>query len=189
MSSVELLLTRRSVMAKDLCEPGPGPEQLNDILRAAHRVPDHGKLGPWRFVVFTGEARSRFGQQLADIYLQDNPDCKDAVLAFQRDLLLRAPLVIGVISTASEHVKIPIWEQELSAGAACQNILVAAQAMGYGAQWLTEWYSFDTRVHDMLGMDTHHKVAGFLYIGTKSSEPDDRARPSLEDRITYWPNK
>ena len=116
---LDLLLQRRSVVAKDMSAPGPTPEQLELLLRAAHRVPDHGKLGPWRFVVFQGDARGDFSRKLAEIYHQDHPDTTDKLLAFQADTLNRAPLVIAVISTASAHAKIPEWEQVLSAGAAC----------------------------------------------------------------------
>lgn len=187
MSFTELLLNRRSVMAKDMLEPGPNDEQLQVLLRAAHRVPDHGKLGPWRFVVFRGAARRDFGEQLADIFQQDNADASDALLAFQRSLLLRAPLVIAVISTATAHVKIPQWEQVLSAGAACQNLLLAAASMGFGAQWLTEWYSYNDRVKTLLGAQPEHNIAGFLYFGSYGEKPEERTRPSLEERVTYWP--
>lgn len=183
---IELLLSRRSVSVRDMTSPGPTPEQLQTLLRAAHRVPDHGKLGPWRFVVFEGEARATFGKELANIYCQDNPDASDKLQSFQADLLTRAPLVIAVISTASEHEKIPQWEQILSAGAACQNLLIAATAMGFGAQWLTEWYGYHPQVHTLLGMAPHHRVAGFIYIGQYHQQPEERVRPALEDRVQFW---
>lgn len=183
---LELLLKRRSVSAKDMHAPGPSPEQLQQLLKAAHRVPDHGKLGPWRFVVFEGNARAQFGQKLAAIFHKDNPDASDKLLNFQADLLNRAPLVIAVISTAAPHIKIPEWEQVLSAGAACQNLLVAAHAMGYGAQWLTEWYSYHAEVKQLLDADEDHQIAGFIYIGSYDSSPDERVRPPLEERVTYW---
>lgn len=186
MQLIDSLLTRRSVTAKDMAEPGPSDEELSLLLRAAHRVPDHGKLGPWRFVVFREEARAEFGDKLARIYQQDNPDASDKLIAFQKALLLRAPLVVAVISTAEEHVKIPQWEQVLSAGAACQNMLIAATALGYGAQWLTEWYSYDERVKELLEMKPHHNIAGFLYFGSTEQKPEERVRPSLEERISYW---
>jgi nitroreductase len=188
MTLLDLITTRRSVSAKDMRDPGPSPEQLQILLRAAHRVPDHGKLGPWRFVIFQGEARADFGRKLAAIYKQDNPDATDKLLQFQTELLTRAPLVIAVISTAGEHVKIPEWEQVMSAGAACQNILLAAHAMGFGAQWLTEWYGYHDGVKQLLGMEPHHRVAGFIYIGSYDQKPEERVRPPLEERVTYWPN-
>lgn len=186
MTLLDLITTRRSVSAKDMRAPGPGPEQLQILLRAAHRVPDHGKLGPWRFVIFQGEARADFSRKLAAIYKEENPEATDKLLQFQAELLTRAPLVIAVISTAGEHVKIPEWEQILSAGAACQNILLAAHAMGFGAQWLTEWYGYSGKVKQLLGMESHHRIAGLIYIGSYDEKPEERVRPSLEERVKYW---
>ena len=183
---LDLLLKRRSVSAKDMTGPGPSPAQIDQLLAAAHRVPDHGKLGPWRFVVFTGDARADFSAKLAAIYKEENPDTPEKLLAFQAELLTRAPLVIAVISTAGEHIKIPEWEQVLSAGAACQNLLVAAASMGFGAQWLTEWYSYNDKVKALLGMEPHHQVAGFIYVGNYNAVPEERVRPSLEERVSYW---
>lgn len=183
---LDLLLQRRSVVAKDLSAPGPTPEQLELLLRAAHRVPDHGKLGPWRFVVFQGDARGEFSRKLAELYQQDYPDATDKILAFHADTLNRAPLVIAVISTAGAHAKIPEWEQVLSAGAACQNLLVAAHAMGFGAQWLSEWYSYNDKVKALLGLEPHHQIAGFIYIGSYTQKPQERARPPLDERVVYW---
>jgi len=186
LSALELLLTRRSVMSKDMISPGPSKVELDNILKAGHRVPDHGKLGPWRFVVFEGNARSHFGEELAKIYAKANPDSKEAVLDFQRSMLMRAPLVIAVISTAGEHVKIPEWEQVLSAGACCQNMLLAAHAQGYCAQWLTEWYSFNGEVAVLLNLKAEHRIAGFIYIGSSEKTPEERVRPDLNERVTYW---
>lgn len=186
MSLLDIITTRRSVSSKDMCEPGPNAEQLQILLQAAHRVPDHGKLGPWRFVIFQGAAREDFSRKLADIYREENPDATEKLLQFQAELLTRAPLVIAVISTAGPHVKIPEWEQVLSAGAACQNILLAAHTMGFGAQWLTEWYGYSKKVHALLHMEDHHRIAGFIYVGSYQEKPEERVRPSLEERITYW---
>ncbi len=183
---INTLLTRRSVPAKVMTPPGPNREQLSQILQAAHRVPDHGKLGPWRFVVFEGQARETFGQALADIYRQNDPEASEALLEFQANLLLRAPCVIAVISTAKPHAKIPEWEQVMSAGAACQNLLVAAVSLGYGAQWLTEWYSYDAKVAKILDMAPTDNIAGFIYIGNSEQTPEERVRPSLKERILYW---
>lgn len=186
MNDINLLLTRRSTAPKDLTLPGPTPEQRQQLLQAAHRVPDHGKLGPWRFVVFEGAARREFGAHLARIYEASHPQMPAEVYASQQGLLERAPLVIAVISTAGPHVKIPEWEQVLSAGAACQNLLVAAQCLGFGACWLTEWYSYHPDVKALLGLDEHHAIAGFVYIGTRATSPEERVRPALEDRLSYW---
>lgn len=186
MSLLDIITTRRSVSAKDMCEPGPSSEQLQTLLQAAHRVPDHGKLGPWRFVIFQGAARADFSRKLAAIYREENPDATEKLLQFQAEILTRAPLVIAVISTAGPHVKIPEWEQVLSAGAACQNILLAAHSMGFGAQWLTEWYGYSKKVNALFNMKDHHRIAGFIYIGSYQEKPEERVRPSLEERITYW---
>lgn len=186
MSTLELLATRRSVSTKDMIEPGPTAEQVKTILAAGHRVPDHGKLGPWRFIVFTGDAREQFSQRLAAIFAEENPDCREKKMNQQAELLMRAPVVIAVISTADEHAKIREWEQVLSAGAACQNMLVAATAMGFGAQWLTEWYSYNDKVKQLLEMEPHHQVAGFLYFGSYQNKPEERKRPDLEERVRYW---
>lgn len=186
MDPIELLTTRRSVTAKDLQEPGPDAEQLHDILRAGHRVPDHGKLGPWRFIVFQGRARHQFGEKLAAIYQHNEPAAKQALLNAQAGLLARAPVVIAVIAAPIGEHKIPVWEQHLSAGAACQNILNAATALGFGAQWLTEWYSYDAQVLVELGLRAGEQIAGFIYIGSFAEQPAERPRPALGERISYW---
>lgn len=186
-SPIDLLYRRRSVMANDLCEPGPDKDQIEMILRAAHRVPDHGKIGPWRFILFTGDARRDFGNVLADIARKNNPEITEKLLNFEQERFTRAPLVIAVISSVdAEHPKIPRWEQELSVGAACQNILLAASALDFGAQWLTEWYTYDETVHDALGLKANEKPAGFIYIGRFLNKPDERVRPDLLERISYW---
>ncbi|VUD68904.1 Putative NAD(P)H nitroreductase YdjA [Thalassocella blandensis] len=186
MSFTDLLLSRRSVTANDLIEPGPNEDQLTTILQAAHRVPDHKKLGPWRFIVFQGDARRSFGNTLRDIFAQDNPDASEKLLEFEQQRFTRAPLVIAVISSPVEEPKAPEWEQVLSAGAACQNILLAATAMGFGSQWLTEWYAFHSKVDAALELKPSEKVAGYMYIGSFASPPTERNRPSLEERISFW---
>ncbi len=189
MDTIDLLLSRRSVSAKDMQEPGPTDAQLEQILRCAHRVPDHGKLGPWRFIIFRGDARLAFGKKLAEIYKLAHPDSPEKLLDFQAGLLLRAPVVIAVISATEDHVKIPHWEQIMSSGAACQNILVAATAMGFGAQWLTEWYGYDETVKQLLTDNPAHRVAGFIYIGSYDEKPEERHRPDLAERVEFWSEK
>lgn len=183
--SLNTLLTRRSVVARDLCEPGPSQDELAQILRVAHRVPDHGKIGPWRFIVFQGPARQHFGDELAKIFVADNPDTTSKCLAFEADRLSRAPVVIAVISSPQEH-KVPKWEQELSCGAACQNMLNAAACLGYGAQWLTEWYAYHASVNQLLGLAESERVAGFVYLGSYNDAPSERKRPDLDERVSYW---
>jgi nitroreductase len=185
-SALELLVTRRSVSAKDMKEPGPTASQLQQILEAAHRVPDHGKLGPWRFIVFQGEAQAQFGEELARIHLKEYPDISSKCLAVEENRLTRAPLVIAVVANIMDHHKIPEWEQQLSAGACCQNLLLAAHAQGYGAQWLTEWYAYHPDVARLLQLAPTERIAGFMFIGSYDSAPSERVRPPLEDRVTYW---
>lgn len=182
---ISTLLRRRSVLARELSEPGPNPSEIENILKAAHRVPDHGKIGPWRFVLFEGDARRTFGEELAKIFLADNPDTTSKCLEFESERLTRAPLVIAVISAPQEH-KVPEWEQILSCGAACQNVLNAAVSLGYGAQWLTEWYAYHDAVNALLGLSDNERVAGFIYIGSFNEAPNERNRPSLSDRVIHW---
>jgi nitroreductase len=183
---LDLLLTRRSVTAKAMTGPGPDEATLRTILTAAIRVPDHGKLGPWRFILIRGEARARLGEILAQAYKAANPDADEPALDYERRRFSRAPVVVGVVSRAAPHVKIPEWEQQLSAGAVCQNMLVAAHAAGFGAQWLTEWYSYDGNVARALGLGEHERMAGFVYIGRPIEPPKDRVRPALPDVLSEW---
>jgi nitroreductase len=186
-TTLDLLLTRRSVVAKDLREPGPSPEQLELILQAAHRVPDHGKIGPWRFIVFEGESRETFGEKIAKIFQKNQPDASDKLIEFERTRLMRAPCVIAVVANIDEqHPKIPIWEQQLAVGACCQNLLVAANSFGFGAQWLTEWYSYDEEVNAELELKNSERIAGFIYLGTYEQKPAERNRPDLQERIQKY---
>lgn len=182
---IDALLTRRSVTAKDMIAPGPNRDQLDVILKAGHRVPDHGKIGPWRFVVFEGDARARFGDALAKIFASKNTDASEKLLAFEADRFNRAPCVIAVIAAPIEH-KVPEWEQVLSAGAACMNMLHAAHAQGFVAQWLTEWYAYDADVDALLGLQANERVAGYIYVGSAVQAPSERERPALKDRVSYF---
>jgi len=175
--ALELLTRRRSTPAIGLSEPGPDEAQVRHLLGIAARVPDHGKLAPWRFILFEGEARASFGNVLGKIWAAKNAEASPEQIDFERNRFNRAPLVIAVISCVTEKHPIPVWEQELSAGAACQNLLIGASAMGFGAQWLTEWYAFDSDIKDMLGLRSGERVAGFVYIGTAKDEPVERKRP------------
>ncbi len=182
---IDTLLTRRSVLAANLCEPGPSDGDLEQLLQAAHRVPDHGKIGPWRFIVFKGASRAQFGKVLKARFAELNPDAKEKLLEFESERFTRAPLVIGVVSSPVEH-KVPTWEQELAVGAVCQNLLLAATALGFSGQWLTEWYAFDEAINTELGLQSSERMAGFIYIGSATEAPTERVRPSLEERVSYW---
>lgn len=179
--ALDLLKTRRSVKAADLREPGPSRAEIDTMLTVASRVPDHGKLAPWRFIVFAGEARIAAGHAIAVAFKADHPDADAARLELERTRLARAPLVVAVVSRARPHPKIPEWEQVLSAGAATMNLLHAAHALGYAGSWITEWYSYDARVSAALGLSDNERMAGFIHIGTAAQAPEDRPRPSLGD--------
>jgi nitroreductase len=186
-SALEMLANRRSVKAQELCEPGPDDATLRAMLEAAMRVPDHGKLGPWRFLVLRGNSRGQLGVTLATRFRELNPDADDEAIALERGRFERAPVVVTVVSSPNRKaVKIPLWEQQLSAGAACQNLLNAALFAGYGAQWLTEWTAYDDDVAGALGLSEHERVAGFVYIGSIDAPPEERSRPAYESRVSEW---
>ncbi|KQP32598.1 NAD(P)H nitroreductase [Methylobacterium sp. Leaf102] len=183
-ATLDLLRTRRSVPPMRLDGPGPAPAELDALLTLASRVPDHGKLAPWRFLVIAGEARVRIGTVIADTYAADHPEADSGRLDLERARLAHAPVVVVVVSRAGPHVKIPEWEQVLSAGAVCMNLVVAANAAGYATSWLTEWYAYDRRVLDALGLAPSEKLAGFIHIGHPQEVPGDRPRPVLSDIVT-----
>lgn len=175
---------RRSTRAIDMGGPGPSAEQLDALLKIGARVPDHGKLFPWRFIVFEGEARARFGEMLEKFARADMPDAGEERFALERRRFERAPVIIGVVSRVTVPHKIPEWEQIMSAGAVCQNLLLAADAMGFGAQWLTEWYAFDARVQRAIGLAANERVAGFIYVGTQAVPATERTRKTPD--VTRW---
>ena len=185
----EFFLNRRSVKTVDMVPGAPSPADRDTILAAGLRVPDHGKLAPFKFVVFAGEARLKFGQEvLAPRFAALNPEAAPTSVALEGQRLTQAGLVIAVLSTP-RAARIPVWEQHLAAGAAAMNLLLCAQALGYGAQWLTQWYSFDMAVLAALGGDpaAGDQVAGFIYIGGKQTNPEDRDRPDPKAHIKFWP--
>jgi len=184
--ALQLLKTRRSVKPMELTGPAPTNPEIDTLLGIASRVPDHGKLTPWRFVVFTGDARLAAGEAIAKAFGVDRPDATPEQIEFERNRLARAPLVIAVVSRAGPHAKIPEWEQQLSAGASAMSLVFAAHAMGYAASWITEWYAYDRRVLDALGLSAHERIAGFVHIGRPSKPPEDRDRPKLETIVTRY---
>jgi nitroreductase len=177
--AIALLKTRRSVKPMELTVPGPSATELETLLTIASRVPDHGKLAPWRFIVFEGDARLKAGEKIAGVFRRNNPAATPDQIEFERNRLARAPLVVAVVSRAGPHVKIPEWEQLLSSGAAAMNLVIAANALGFAASWLTEWYAYDREVLDALGLGANEKIAGFVHIGTPATLPADRDRPPL----------
>ena len=182
---LELLLQRRSV--KLLAEPGPTPQQLDTILTAAVRVPDHKGLAPWRFIVFEGAAREKFGQVLADILPKEEKEPPSEVrLDTERKRLTAAPLTIAVVSRVRETPGAPEWEQVLSSGAACQNLVIAANALGFGCNWVTRWFAYSPGVRAHLGLASEERIAGFIHIGTAMERQPDRKRPDLAEVVTRY---
>ena len=184
--AIKLLTTRRSFKPVELSGPAPSPAEIDTLLTVASRVPDHGKLTPWRFIVFEGAARKKAGDAIAAAFKVKYPDAEPDQIETERGRLTRAPLVVAVVSRAGPHVKIPEWEQVLSAGAAAMNLVLAAHALGYGASWITEWYAYDRSVLDALGLAPHERVAGFVHIGRPPGAPEDRPRPPLAEITTRF---
>jgi nitroreductase len=183
-AALDLLLSRRSGSAKAMTEPGPSKKQLAEILKASARAPDHGKLFPWRFLVIEDKGRSRAGDILAEVMEAEGERAKQ--VEEERERFLRAPVVVAVISAAREQHKIPVWEQELSAGAVCQNMLIAATASGFVAQWVTEWYAYHPVVKQRLGLKAGERIAGFIYIGTAKDELEERPRPDMDKIVSFF---
>ena len=182
----DYLLTRRSVGIAFLKEPGPTAAELEQILTIGTRVPDHGKITPWRLVVIEGDARRQAGEKLAEIAVRNNPGLDEASLEIERGRFLPAPVTIGVISSPKDHPKVPEFEQLLSAGNVAFNLLHAAHALGFGACWVTRWYVFDAEAAAMLGARDGERFVGFVHIGTPTAVIEDRPRPALGDVVSYW---
>jgi nitroreductase len=179
--AIDLLLSRRSGSAKAMTGPGPDSTQLRQILMAAARVPDHGKLFPWRFIVIEGEARTRFGAMLAEVLRETEPNAAtEERLATERGRFERAPIVVAVVSKVRELIPIPVWEQQLSAGAVCQTMLLAATALGFVANWITEWPAYHPLVKERLGLKSGERIAGFVYIGHPAAPLEERVRPDMD---------
>jgi nitroreductase len=179
---LDFLARRRSASAATLTAPGPGPDQIADLLRLAARVPDHGKLAPWRFIVLEGEAKAAFVARLEGLAASHAEPEKAAGALFKIRI---PPTTIAVVSRVVE-AKIPEWEQKLSSGAVCMSLLIAAQAMGFGANWITDWYAYDARVDSLLGLSANETIAGYVHIGTAADAPLERVRPALDEIVTRW---
>lgn len=186
-SLFHFLATRRSVKPQMLAAPGPRPEELRQILTVAARVPDHKKLAPWRFIVFEGDARRAIGEVFAQACLaEDTMTPSEVRLETERQRFMRAPLVVAVVSRVKPTPGAPEWEQILSAGAASFNLCLAANALGYGTCWITEWVAYSPRVRAALKLADNERIAAFVYIGTPSERQEDRERPSLDDIVTRY---
>ena len=190
-STLSFLRARRSVTAANMPAGGPDQDTLHAILSAGIRVPDHGKLAPWRIVVFEGEACAAFGRDVLRPAFAANQrtDAPETTLALEAARFERAGVVLAVLSTPTVPHKIPLWEQQLSAGAVCQTLLIAAQAEGFAAQWLSEWTAFDPDVRAALNCSGENdQIAGYIYIGGKASNDSDRPRPDFDAIVSRWPS-
>jgi len=183
---IDLLLSRRSTLARNMLGPGPDRAEVERMLRVATRVPDHGKLTPWRFLVFQGESRQRLGAAIVDCLKREDPTRSEELLERLQQFPTLAPTLIVVVSKPQLDSKIPLWEQHLSAGAACQNLLLAAISLGFAAQWLTGAAAYSPGVHDHLDLEEADKIAGFVFIGSASEKPlSERPRPELVDVVDW----
>ena len=184
---IKFLQSRRSITAKNMICNEVNEDDLEDILSCGIRVPDHGALNPWELIVINGNAKLRLGNDiLAKEYHLNNPEASVDDINFERSRLCRASVVIAVLFKPISHPKIPFWEMQLSSGAVCSNLLIAAQSLGYAAQWLTEWYAYNnSMIKELGGNPDTDKIAGFIYIGDKDKTPIERRRPSKEKVIRY----
>lgn len=176
------LAVRRSAPAQALTAPGPSPAEVERILRLGARTPDHGKLFPWRFVVMGPDSRAALAEALLPLAARQ-PDPAKARKVLSK--LTAPPLTILVVSTPVEGHKTPVWEQQLSAGAVCMNLEHAANALGYSASWITDWYSYDPQAIELLGLNLGEQVAGFIHVGTLAEPPLERPRPELTAKVDY----
>ena len=183
--TLDLLLSRRSGSAKLMKGPGPNAEQLRRMLAAGIRVPDHGKLAPWRFIVFEGEGRARMGEILAQSIAGERDTSPERVEQ-ERNRFMRAPVVIGVVSRVREQIPIPVWEQQLSSGAVCMTIVLAAHAMGFVANWITEWCAYHPQVLARIGLKPTERIAGFIYVGHAVEPLEERPRPPVDSITTRF---
>lgn len=185
-ATIDLLQKRRSTPPATLGGPGPTPEEREILLTIAARVPDHGKLVPFRFIVFEGKGREAAGAIIADVFAEANPDADQTRVDAERKRLAFAPLVIAVVSRAAPNERIPQWEQILAAGAVCMNLTIAANAMGFATTWITEWYAYDRAVLARFGLSEAEKIAGFVHIGRHAGPREDRPRPNLSELVTVF---
>ncbi|MEO5561475.1 MAG: nitroreductase [Dokdonella sp.] len=184
---LDTLNQRRSVPSRQLGEPGPDTNQLDHLLQAAIRAPDHGKLVPFRLLTICGEARARLGTTLAQIHHRNEPDISPSALDKDRERFNHAPLIVSVIARIEQdHAKIPAQEQLLSAGCVAYNLLLGAQALGFGAQWLTGWAAYDADVAALLGLAANERVIAFVHIGTAKDAAPERIRPLVADVVSQW---
>lgn len=183
---VDFLLTRNSAPIPELREPAPTDAEIETMLRAATRVPDHGRLEPWRFILYRGESRIEVGRKLAELAERREGPLAEGRRNQELSRFSRAPLVIGVVSSPKDHAKIPQWEMFLSGAAAAMNLVIAANAMGYGTNWITNWYSDNEEGRALLGLAPHERVVGFIHIGSYEGQAPERPRPDVSTLYTDY---
>ena len=183
---IDFLLSRNSVPIHELKVPGPSDAEIAQMIAVAARVPDHGRLEPWRFILYRGDARHEVGEQLAAFAESREGPLSEVRLNQERTRFSRAPLVIGVVSSPKDHPKIPKWEMLLSGGAAAMNLVLAANALGYGTNWITNWYSDTEEGRRILGLAPHERVVGFVHIGSHDGPVQERPRPDPSKLISDY---
>jgi len=186
-ATLQFLRDRRSVPAAQLQPPGPTPDELREIVATAIRVPDHGKLTPWRLITLSGDAGARYGEALAELHARVDPGVPEKKLAKDRDRFAHSPVVLAVIARIDEHhPKIPAQEQLLSAGCLAFNLLLSVQAAGFGAQWLTGWSCYDRDAAKLLGLADDERAIAYIHIGGRGAEPPERNRPDIDQVLGVW---
>ena len=185
----EFLRTRRSVLAAKLVEPGPNAETLDAIIEIGLRIPDHSRCGPWRIQIIGKEGQKKLGDLYATLFAKENDEASEIQVEYWRERPQLAPVLLAITCHPNQEkiYKIPLWEQVLSGGALCQNILNGAHAFGFSAQWLTEWPAYHADVLKLLGHDPETEVYGFIFIGTASEPPKERKRIGADDVVSVWP--
>ena len=184
---IEFLLTRRSVTAKRMLNNAVSDVNLNLIIKTGLRVPDHGGLKPWKIIIIKNERKKIFDENIIyKEFIRNFPDASKEDIDIEKNRFQRAGAVIAVLSSTVDHPRISKWEQYLSAGAVCTNILYAAQSFGYAAQWITEWYAYNRRIIKALGGKQKDRVAGFIYIGKVKEQPKERRRPEIDEIVSYY---
>jgi len=189
---IKFLQSRRSVVAKKMLPTAPTEDQLSNIIRCGLRVPDHSNVQPWRIIVLKDDARRRFAEKIVLPAAEANAEKKqealtDTLREMELSRLLRGGLVIAVLSKPVIPHKVPVWEQQLSAGAVCSHLLMAAQSLNFAAQWITEWLAYEPTIIEALGGNPEHDlIAGFIHIGGKTEAPGERSRPLESEIVSYW---
>jgi nitroreductase len=182
---LSLLSTRRSGKPRDLAAPGPDEAQLQQILEIAARTPDHGKLAPWRFVIVLADKRAALAETITNAYRAERPQAARLEIEALEQFATQAPALVVVLSSPKVDSHIPLWEQELSAGAACMNLLHAAHALGFAGGWLTGWSAYSDAVRDAFGAEPE-RIAGYIFLGTPGKQLEERPRPDLQKIISTW---